>query len=175
MTDQPTPPTAKPASKSAQSSGQKNPKKNQFDARLNNLIEQLKRHGYSAEVVVRTTPEATDIINFARLWEYVIVQADRATRGYRAHHARAEFDATRADFIACIDFMVERLKATTARHQLDLSGSNFIDRIAQRYGVATRRAGAAAPATDIAAVNARPPLPNGQPQPHNNDSDEDTL
>ena len=134
----------------------KNHKKNQFDARLNNLIDQLKRHGYSAEVVVRTTPEATDLINFARLWEYVIVQADRATRGYRAQHARAEFDATRADFIACIDFMADRLKHASQRHQLDLGGTNFIDRIAQRYGVATRRS---AVTTD--------PLPNPTPSPHN--------
>ena len=113
-------------------------KKNQFEARLNSQIEQLKKHGYSAEVVIRTTPEATDIINYARLWEHVIVQADRKTRGYMAKSSRDDFDKTRREFQECMTTMSEKIQEAAKRHDLDLTGTNFVSRIAQRYGISEK-------------------------------------
>jgi hypothetical protein len=110
----------------------------QFRARLLNQMVQLARHGNFAETFIRTTPEGTDMVNFARLWEYVLVQADRGTRGYVAKNSRAEFEQTRKDFEDCIEFMVSRLQASAKRHKLDLTGTNFISRVAQRYGIADK-------------------------------------
>lgn len=123
-------------------------KKSQFAARLENQKAQLERHGNFAEVVIRTTPEGTDMINFARLWEYILQQADRQTRGYVAKNNRLDFELTRKDFEDSIDFMVERMKQSVARHKLDLAGSNFISRVAQRYDIAERKR--TAPAKDVA-------------------------
>jgi hypothetical protein len=114
-------------------------KKSQFQARLENQKAQLERHGNFAEVVIRTTPEGTDMINFARLWEHVLVQADRQTRGYVAKSSREDFEQTRQDFEDALDFMVNKLKACIDRHELDLAGSNFISRVAQRYNIAERK------------------------------------
>ncbi|HAG52228.1 MAG TPA: hypothetical protein DCL21_00375 [Alphaproteobacteria bacterium] len=113
-------------------------KKNQFESRLNSQIEQLKKHGYSAEVVIRTTPEATDIINYARLWEHIIVQADRKTRGYMAKSSRDDFDKTRRDFQECMSVMSEKIQQAAERHDLDLTGTNFVSRIAQRYSISEK-------------------------------------
>lgn len=110
----------------------------QFRARLLNQMVQLARHGNFAETFIRTTPEGTDMVNFARLWEYVLVQADRATRGYVAKNTRGDFELTRKDFQDCIEFMVTRLQSSSKRHKLDLSGTNFISRVAQRYGIADK-------------------------------------
>ncbi|MFO0500249.1 MAG: hypothetical protein ACK5YK_01025 [Pseudomonadota bacterium] len=110
----------------------------QFRARLLNQMVQLARHGNFAETFIRTTPEGTDMVNFARLWEYVLVQADRGTRGYVAKNSRNEFEQTRKDFDDCIEFMVARLQSAGKRHKLDLSGTNFISRVAQRYGIADK-------------------------------------
>jgi hypothetical protein len=110
----------------------------QFRARLLNQMVQLARHGNFAETFIRTTPEGTDMVNFARLWEYVLVQSDRQTRGYVAKSSRGDFEQTRKDFEDCVDFMVSKLKAATARHKMDLSGTNFISRVAQRYGIAEK-------------------------------------
>jgi len=107
----------------------------QFRARLLNQMVQLARHGNFAETFIRTTPEGTDMVNFARMWEYVLVQADRGTRGYVAKNSRAEFELTRKDFEDCVEFMVSRLQASAKRHKLDLTGTNFISRVAQRYGI----------------------------------------
>lgn len=112
--------------------------KNQFETRLNSQIDQLKKHGYSAEVVIRTTPEATDIINYSRLWEHIIVQADRKTRGYMAKSSREDFDKTRRDFQECMSVMSEKIQASANRHDIDLTGTNFVSRIAQRYGIADK-------------------------------------
>ncbi|MBI1308543.1 MAG: hypothetical protein GC129_01615 [Proteobacteria bacterium] len=110
----------------------------QFRARLLNQMVQLARHGNFAETFIRTTPEGTDMVNFARLWEYILVQADRQTRGYVAKTSRNEFEQTRKDFEDCLDFMVSKLKSAGQRHKLDLSGTNFISRVAQRYGIADK-------------------------------------
>lgn len=110
----------------------------QFRARLLNQMVQLARHGNFAETFIRTTPEGTDMVNFARMWEYMLVQADRGTRGYVAKNSRAEFEQTRKDFEDCIEFMVARLQAASKRHKIDLSGTNFISRVAQRYGIAAK-------------------------------------
>jgi len=114
-------------------------RKNQFQARLDNQKSQLERHGNFAEVVIRTTPEGTDMINFARLWEYVLVQADRKTRGYVAKSSRADFEATRQGFEDSIEFMASRIKDAIDRHDIDLTGNNFISRVAQRYDIAERK------------------------------------
>jgi hypothetical protein len=110
-------------------------RKSQYQARLENQKSQLERHGNYAEVVIRTTPEGTDMINFARLWEYVLVQADRQTRGYVAKSSRKDFEATRQDFDDSIEFMSQKLRTAIARHHIDMSGTNFISRVAQRYKV----------------------------------------
>lgn len=110
----------------------------QFRARLLNQMVQLARHGNFAETFIRTTPEGTDMVNFARLWEYVLVQADRQTRGYVAKTSRNEFEQTRKDFEDCLDFMVSKIKSASQRHKLDLSGTNFIGRVAQRYGISEK-------------------------------------
>lgn len=110
----------------------------QFRARLLNQMVQLARHGNFAETFIRTTPEGTDMVNFARLWEYVLVQADRQTRGYVAKNSRADFEQTRKDFEDCVEFMVNRLRESSQRHKIDLSGTNFISRVAQRYGVSDK-------------------------------------
>ncbi len=114
-------------------------RKNQFQARLDNQKSQLERHGNFAEVVIRTTPEGTDMINFARLWEYVLVQADRKTRGYVAKSSRADFESTRQGFEDSIEFMASRIKDAIDRHDIDLTGNNFISRVAQRYDIAERK------------------------------------
>lgn len=113
-------------------------RKSQFQARLDNQKNQLERHGNFAEVVIRTTPEGTDMINFARLWEYILVQADRKTRGYVAKNSRADFEATRQAFEDSIEFMSARIKDAISRHDLDLTGNNFISRVGQRYKIAER-------------------------------------
>lgn len=113
--------------------------KKQFTARLDNQKAQLERHGNFAEVVIRTTPEGTDIINFARLWEHILVVADRQTRGYIAKNSREDFDKTREDFNEGVAFMVEKMKNCIDRHDIDLTGTNFISRIAQRYEIAERK------------------------------------
>lgn len=123
----------------------------QFRARLLNQMVQLARHGNFAETFIRTTPEGTDMVNFARLWEYVLVQSDRQTRGYVAKTSRTEFEQTRKDFEDCIDFMVAKIKSAAQRHRLDLSGTNFIGRVAQRYGIADK-------------VRKGPPQQQGQPR-----------
>ena len=118
-------------------------KKSQFHARLENQKQQLERHGNFAEVVIRTTPEGTDMINFARLWEHTLVVADRQTRGYVAKNSREDFEKTQQDFRECIEFMVGKIKEAKERHDIDLTGSNFISRIAQRYDIAERKRAAA--------------------------------
>jgi hypothetical protein len=110
----------------------------QFRARLLNQMVQLARHGNFAETFIRTTPEGTDMVNFARLWEYVLVQADRGTRGYVAKNSRNDFEQTRKDFDDCIEFIVARLQSASKRHKMDLTGTNFISRVAQRYGIADK-------------------------------------
>lgn len=150
MTDSPMSPNANASQGSSQSDGgleaalgavlNKHLSKGnaQFRARLLNQMVQLARHGNFAETFIRTTPEGTDMVNFARLWEYVLVQADRATRGYVAKTSRAEFEQTRKDFEDCVDFMVSKLRSAGQRHKLDLAGTNFISRVAQRYGIADK-------------------------------------
>ncbi|MCP4355580.1 MAG: hypothetical protein GY793_08135 [Proteobacteria bacterium] len=113
-------------------------KKKQYESRLNSQIEQLKKHGYSSEVVIRTTPEASDVINYARLWEHIIVQADRKTRGYMAKSSRDDFDKTRREFQECMGVMSEKIKLSADRHGIDLTGTNFVSRISQRYGIAEK-------------------------------------
>jgi hypothetical protein len=131
----------------------------QFRARLLNQMVQLARHGNFAETFIRTTPEGTDMVNFARLWEYVLVQADRGTRGYVAKNSRAEFELTRKDFEDCLEFMVARLQAASKRHKLDLSGTNFISRVAQRYGIADKvRKGPSLPPKPVASAGQAPAL-----------------
>jgi exonuclease VII large subunit len=120
--------------------GQHNNKgKGQYFARLENQKAQLERHGNFAEVVIRTTPEGTDMLNFARLWEHVLVMGDRSTRGYMAKKSREDFDQTRQDFDECIALMIEKLKESIDRHDIDLAGSNFISRVAQRYKITEKR------------------------------------
>lgn len=138
-------------------------KKSQFQARLDNQKAQLERHGNFAEVVIRTTPEGTDMINFARLWEYVLVQADRQTRGYVAKNNREDFEQTREDFEACVDFMVNKLKASIDRHNMDLTGTNFISRVAQRYNIAERKRKAPQPKAEAAEKPAEKPAAPAQP------------
>ena len=148
--------------------------KNQYQARLENQKAQLERHGNFAEVVIRTTPEGTDMINFARMWEHVLVVADRQTRGYIAKTSREDFDKTRDDFNACVGMMVEKLKECTERHNIDLTGSNFISRIAQRYEIAERKKGGGKPASpDEVAVDNEPAVAEtpAQQQPKSNDVD----
>ncbi len=110
-----------------------------FQARLENQKTQLERHGNMAEVVIRTTPEATDVINAARLWEHVMIQADRRTRGYVAKQSRDAFDDTRKDFNDALGHMMEKLKDCVERHDIDLGGNNFVSRIAQRYKLVEKR------------------------------------
>lgn len=112
--------------------------KNQYQARLENQKAQLERHGNFAEVVIRTTPEGTDMINFARLWEHLLVVADRQTRGYIAKNSREDFEQTQKDFNESVSFMAEKLKECVKRHNIDLNGTNFISRIAQRYEIVDR-------------------------------------
>lgn len=133
-------------------------KKNAFQARLDNQKAQLERHGYSAEVVVRTTPEATDIINFARMWEYIIVQADRKSRGFMAQSEREKFDQTRKDFNESLEFMSSKIKDAVERHGFDLGGSNFVSRIAQRYDVVERSRKQSAPAQEQQAPVVQAPV-----------------
>lgn len=133
----------------------------QFRARLLNQMVQLARHGNFAETFIRTTPEGTDMVNFARLWEYVLVQADRQTRGYVAKTNRTEFEQTRKDFEACIDFMVAKLQSASQRHKLDLSGTNFISRVAQRYGIAEK----------VRKGPSQPQQPKAQSKPEDNSTE----
>ena len=129
----------------------------QFRARLLNQMVQLARHGNFAETFIRTTPEGTDMVNFARMWEYVLVQADRQTRGYVAKTSRNEFEQTRKDFEDCVDFMVTKLRSAGQRHKLDLSGTNFISRVAQRYGIADKvRKGPSTPQPQAQQAYAQP-------------------
>lgn len=134
-------------------------KKAQFKARLQNQISQLERHGNFAEVIIRTTPEATDMINFTRLWEHVLVQADRQSRGYIAKSSREDFEKTQADFNASLAFMSEKIKEAVERHNLDLTGSNFISRVAQRYAVSERMRKQPADAEKPAPAAAAKPKP----------------
>lgn len=141
----------------------------QFRARLLNQMVQLARHGNFAETFIRTTPEGTDMVNFARLWEYVLVQADRQTRGYVAKTSRNEFEQTRKDFEDAVDFMVSKLRSAAERHKLDLAGTNFISRVAQRYGIADKvRKGPSTPMAaqphDEAAMEAAEPQPAAAPE-----------
>lgn len=106
------------------------------EQRLAHQKSQLEKHGAFAEVVIRTTPEGTDMLNFARLWEYVLIQADRQSRGYVGKASRTDYHATRAEFEDSLNFMVQKLKSAAERHNLDLTGPTFIGRVAQRYGVA---------------------------------------
>lgn len=119
-------------------------RKSQFLARLENQKNQLEKHGNFAEVVIRTTPEGTDMINFARLWEHVLVQADRQTRGYVAKSSREDFEATRQAFEDSVAFMASKLTECIERHNLDLTGTNFISRVAQRYNLAEKKRAAKA-------------------------------
>ena len=136
----------------------------QFRARLLNQMVQLARHGNFAETFIRTTPEGTDMVNFARMWEYVLVQADRQTRGYVAKTSRNEFEQTRKDFEDCVDFMVSKLRSAGQRHKLDLSGTNFISRVAQRYGVADKvRKGPANPQPQAQQMDAQPAAAQQEP------------
>jgi hypothetical protein len=102
------------------------------------------------------------MINFARLWEHVLVQADRQTRGYVAKSSRGEFEITRKDFDDCVEFMVQKLKSAVQRHKLDLAGTNFISRVAQRYGIADKVRKAPQPQSSVpqsaAAAPAEQPL-----------------
>lgn len=109
---------------------------NKFQARLESQKAQLERNGYSAEVVVRTTPEATDMINFARLWEHVLITADRRTRGYMSADKRKDYEKTQVAFLESVQVMVEKMKEEIERHNIDLSSNNFISRVAQRYKLA---------------------------------------
>lgn len=146
----------------------------QFRARLLNQMVQLARHGNFVETFIRTTPKGTDMVNFARLWEYILVQADRQTRGYVAKTSRNEFEQTRKDFEDCIDFMVSKLQSSVQRHKLDMSGTNFISRVAQRYGIAEKvrknppqqapKAPAAAPAAPAEAAPAAPAAEAARPK-----------
>jgi hypothetical protein len=111
------------------------------EQRLAHQKAQLEKHGAFAEVVIRTTPEGTDMLNFARLWEYVLIQADRQSRGYVGKASRTDYHATKAEFEDCLNFMVQKLKSAADRHGLDLAGPTFIGRVAQRYGVAKGGAG----------------------------------
>ena len=111
-------------------------KGNKFQARLESQKAQLERNGYSAEVVVRTTPEATDMINFARLWEHILVTADRRTRGYMSASKREDYEKTQKAFLDSVDYMMKQMKAEIDRHDMDLSTNNFISRVAQRYKLA---------------------------------------
>lgn len=112
---------------------------NKFQARLESQKAQLERNGYSAEVVVRTTPEATDMINFARLWEHILITADRRTRGYMSADKREDYEKTQKAFLESVDFMMKNLKEEVDRHKIDLTGNNFISRVAQRYNIAEPR------------------------------------
>lgn len=122
--------------------------KSKFQHRLDNQKAQLDKHGNFAEVMVRTTPEATDMLNFARLWEYVLVNADRQTRGHGAVRSRDEYKVTHTDFEECLAFMILKLQKVIARHELDVTGTNFISRVAQRYGVSDAKGKAATPANE---------------------------
>jgi len=159
MSDTPTQSPARPAAPAAAGAQ----KKSQFQARLENQKSQLERHGNFAEVVIRTTPEGTDMINFARLWEYILVQADRQTRGYVAKSSRADFEETRKGFEDSIDFMVQKLKDAVARHKIDLGGTNFISRVAQRYNIVekVRKAPSQPQPAPAKAVVAPAPQPEG--------------
>ena len=112
---------------------------NKFQARLESQKAQLERNGYSAEVVVRTTPEATDMINFARLWEHILITADRRTRGYMSADKRADYEKTQKAFLDSVDYMMKNLTQEVERHGIDLTGNNFISRVAQRYKIAEPR------------------------------------
>ena len=112
---------------------------NKFQARLESQKAQLERNGYSAEVVVRTTPEATDLITFARHWEHVLITADRRTRGYMAADKRADYEKTQKAFLESVDFMMKNIQQEVDRHGIDLTSNNFISRVAQRYKIADPR------------------------------------
>lgn len=118
-------------------------KGNKFQARLESQKAQLERNGYSAEVVVRTTPEATDMINFARLWEHVLVTADRRTRGYMSASKRDDYEKTQKAFLDSVDYMMKQMQNEIKRHKIDLSTNNFISRVAQRYQLAEAGTGKA--------------------------------
>lgn len=106
------------------------------EQRLAHQKAQLEKHGAFAEVVIRTTPEGSDMLNFARLWEHVLIQADRQSRGYVGKASRSDYHATKAEFDDCLNFMAQKLKGAAERHNLDLTGPTFISRVAQRYGIA---------------------------------------
>ena len=68
----------------------------------------------------------------------MIVQADRKTRGYMAKSSRDDFDKTRREFQECMTTMSEKIQEAAKRHDLDLTGTNFVSRIAQRYGISEK-------------------------------------
>lgn len=107
-----------------------------YRKRLVNQIMQLLHHGNSAEVVVRTSAEASDLLNFARLWEYILNRADRKTRGLDAEQNRAMYEETLQNFNVAQQYMADVMRQCIKRHGLDFTGQNFISRIAQRYGIA---------------------------------------
>jgi alpha-galactosidase len=99
--------------------------------------EMLARHGNYAEVMVRTTPEATDMVNFARLWEHVMQEADRRCKAGTHEQNEDGFAASQQDYAEMLVQMAAYLKKVALRHKIELTGTEFIDRIAQRYNVAT--------------------------------------
>lgn len=132
---------------------------NKFQARLDNQKAQLERNGYSAEVVVRTTPEATDMINFARLWEHILITADRRTRGYMSASKREDYEKTQKAFLASIDNMMQHMKEEVDRHGIDLTTNNFISRVAQRYKLSESKKAKPKPKKKPAAKEAQEDAP----------------
>lgn len=111
--------------------------------------EMLARHGNYAEVMVRTTPEATDMVNFARLWEHVMQEADRRCKAGTHEQQESDFASSQQDYAEMLVQMASHLKKVASRHKIELTGTEFIDRIAQRYGIAAApNAKKAAPGAD---------------------------
>jgi hypothetical protein len=55
-----------------------------------------------------------------------------------AKSSREDFDRTRREFQECMSMMSEKIKLASDRHGIDLTGSNFVSRIAQRYGISEK-------------------------------------
>ena len=111
------------------------------DARLAIQQEMLARHGNYAEVMVRTTPEATDMVNFARLWEHIMQEADRRCKAGVDGQGAELFKDSQQDYAAALVQMAGCLKKVALRHKIDLTGDAFIDRVAQRYDIAKPKDG----------------------------------
>lgn len=126
--------TAAKAKKSSKTLSPKGVIGDKATARLQNQRALLERHGNFAEVMVRTTPEATDLINFARLWEQVMLEADRQRHG-KDDAGKKAFEATRTDFEFCLATLAAKFADAAKRHNLTLEGDDFISRVAQRYGL----------------------------------------